>query len=74
MACAPDAETFKPEQFLATWLNVPASTASFKEAYGISNDETEDFLRTGVWAPSFPIVRPIPAFFGDAAAATDEPE
>lgn len=74
MACAPDAETCTPEQFSATWLKVPASNASFKEAYGISNDETEDFLRTGVWAPSFSIVRPIPAFFGDAAAATDEPE
>lgn len=74
MACAPDAKTFTPEQFSATWLNVPASIASFNEAYGIPNDETEDFLRTGVWAPSFLIVRPIPAFFGDAAAATDEPE
>lgn len=27
-----------------------------------------------MWAPSLPIVRPIPTFDGDAAAATDEPD
>lgn len=74
MACAPDNETFTPKQFAATWLEVPASVASFREAYGISADETEDFIKTGTWAPSFPAVRPIPTFFGDAAAATDEPD
>lgn len=74
MACAPDMETFTPEQFAETWLKLPASVQSFREAYGISDEETEDYLQSGVWAPSFPVVRPMPVFFGNAAAATDEPE
>lgn len=73
MACAPDMETFTPQQFAETWLKVPASAQSYRDAYGIS-EETEDYLQSGVWAPSFPVVRPMPVFFGDAAAATDEPE
>lgn len=74
MACATDMENFMPQQFAETWLKVPASVQSCRDAYGISEEETEDYLQSGVWAPSFPVVLPMPLFSGDAAAATDEPE
>lgn len=73
MACAPARESFTPDKYTATWLSPPASVASFRAAYGLTDWTTEDFLKTGVWAPSFPILRPIPQFDGSAQAATDEP-
>ena len=74
MASAHPLECFTPEQYTATWIDKPASVASFKEAYGITNEAPEDFLASGVWAPNFPVLRPIPLFYGTAQAATDEPE
>lgn len=72
---APALETFTPGDFAATWLDAPASVASYKQhAYGIPEDETEDFLKTGVWAPSLPVAQLIPDFHGDPAAGTDAPD
>jgi len=76
MACAHPSETFTPAQYTQTWLETDASVDSYKAAYAASPRLSleGDFLASGVWAPSFPVVRPIPAFHGDAAAATDEPD
>lgn len=74
MAAAQPMEWFTPGQYSATWLAPPASVASYKAAYGLSAQDTEDFLASGVWAPSLPILRPMPKFGGDASTATDEPD
>jgi len=74
MASAHPLECFTPAQYTATWMNTPASVASYKAAYGISDESPEDFLASGVWAPNFPVLRPIPLFYGTAQAATDEPD
>jgi len=73
MASAYPHERFTPDQYAATWLETPASVASFNAAYVVAN-EVEDFMATGVWAPSFPVLRPIPHFDGNSQAATDEPD
>ncbi|OSX79179.1 hypothetical protein BU14_0085s0030 [Porphyra umbilicalis] len=74
MASAHPLECFTPAQYTATWMEPPASVASFKAAYGITDESPEDFLSSGVWAPNFPVLRPIPLFYGTAQAATDEPD
>jgi len=74
MASAHPLECFTPAQYTATWIDTPASVASFKAAYGITDESPEDFLSSGVWAPNFPVLRPIPLFYGTAQAATDEPD
>ena len=76
MACAHPSETFTPAQYTQTRIKTDATVDSYMAAYAASprlNLEA-DVLASGVWAPSFPVVRPIPAFHGDAAAATDEPD
>ena len=74
MASAHPQECFTPAQYAETWIEKPVSVSSFNAAYGITDGAPEDFLATGVWAPSFPILRPIPLFSGSAQEATDEPE
>jgi len=74
MASAHPLECFTPAQYTATWIEAPASVASFNTAYGITSEAPEDFLVSGVWAPNFPVLRPIPLFYGTSQAATDEPE
>ncbi|KAK1859160.1 hypothetical protein I4F81_001757 [Pyropia yezoensis] len=74
MASAHPMERFTPMQFEDTWLKQPASVQSYREAYHIPEDHIEDVLQTGVWAPSFPVLRPMNFFDGGAAAATDEPD
>jgi len=74
IASAHPLECFTPAQYTATWIETPASVASFNTAYGITSEAPEDFLVSGVWAPSFPVLRPIPLFYGTSQAATDEPE
>lgn len=60
MACAPDIKTFTPVQFAETWLKLPASVQFFREAYRISEEETEDYLQSIVLALSLPVVHPMP--------------
>jgi len=74
MAGAHPSETFTAAQYTQTWLETDASVDAYKAAYSASPRLTlePDFLASGVWAWSFPVVRPIPCFHGDAAAATDE--
>jgi len=74
MASAHPLECFTPAQYTATWIEAPASVASFNTAYGITSEAPEDFLVSGVWAPNFPVLRPIPPFYGTSQAATDELE
>jgi len=74
MASAHPHECFTPAQYTETWIETPASVASFNAAYGVTEEAPEDFLATGVWAPSFPVLRPIPMFNGTAQEATDEPD
>lgn len=76
MASAHPSETFSPSQYATTWLKAPATVESYRAAYSTSPRLQREglYLESGVWAPSFPIVRPTPNFEGDAAAATDEPD
>jgi len=73
MAAAHPLTTFTHEQFSGGWLLPPASVALYRSVYGEYTDQWDDYMRTGVWAPGLPVLRPGPGFIGAATANTDLP-
>lgn len=41
--------------------------------YGEHTDQLDDYLKTGMWAPGLPVLRPMPGLSGPATANTDLP-
>lgn len=73
MVLAHSDESFTPQQFQDTWLVPPATAADYAAAHGLPEGESENFLKTGVWAPGLPLLRSLPGFVGAASAQTDAP-
>lgn len=46
---------------------------SYRSVYGDPTDQSDDYLKTGIWAPGLPVIRPFPGFSGAATANTDLP-
>lgn len=62
------------EQFTSAWLLPPATVAAYRAVYCEYRDQWDDYLQTGMWAPGFPVTRPMPGFSGAATAFTDLPD
>lgn len=73
MVLAHAEESFTPQQYQDTWLVPPATAADYAAAHGLPEGESENFLKTGVWAPGLPLLRSLPGFVGAASAQTDAP-
>jgi len=46
---------------------------AYRSVHGEYTDQREDYLRTGIWAPGLPVLRPMPGFSGASTANTDLP-
>jgi len=74
MASAHPLQTFFHKAYTSGWLLPPASVATYRSVYGEYTDQWDDYLRTGVWAPGPPTLRPTPGFSGAATANRDLPD
>jgi len=74
MAAAHPMHTFSHEQFTGAWLLPPATVAAYRAVYDEYRDQWDDYLKTGMWAPGLPVLRPMPGFSGAATAFTDLPD
>lgn len=74
MAANGETKVYHPVEYTKRWLDVAASVERFRAVYGRRAEAALDFLRSGQWAPSFPIVRPIPDFLAIRGVAEDLPE
>jgi len=73
MAAAHPSYTFSHKQFTHAWLLPPATVAGYRAVYNEYTDQWDDYLRTGIWAPGLPVLRPMPGFRGASSASTDLP-
>jgi len=62
------------EQFTSAWLLPPATVAAYRAVHCEYRDQWDDYLQTGMWAPGFPVTRPMPGFSGATTAFTDLPD
>ena len=74
MAAAHPMQTFSHVQFTGAWLLPPATVAAYRSVYGEYTDQDDDYLKTGIWAPGLPVLRPMPGFAGEATTDTDLPD
>ena len=74
MAAAYPLQMFSHKAYTGGWLLPPANVASYRSVYGEHTDQWDDYLRTGIWAPDLPVLRPMPSFSGAATANTDLPD
>jgi len=74
MAAAHPLKTFSHKSYTGAWLLPPATVAAYRSVYSEYTDQWDDYLRTGVWAPGLPVLRPMPSFSGVATANTDLPD
>eukprot|EP00168_Porphyra_purpurea_P012963 TRINITY_DN3485_c0_g1_i1.p1 TRINITY_DN3485_c0_g1~~TRINITY_DN3485_c0_g1_i1.p1 ORF type:complete len:261 (-),score=27.46 TRINITY_DN3485_c0_g1_i1:88-870(-) len=65
--------TFSHRQYTDEWILPPASVAAYHSGHRDHTDQWDDYLRTGMWAPSLPVLRPMPGFSGASTANTDLP-
>lgn len=73
MAAAHPLHTFSHRDYTGGWLLPPASVMTYRSVYGEYTDQWDDYLRTGIWAPGLPVLRPMPGFSGAATVNTDLP-
>lgn len=73
MDAAHPLHTFSQKQYTDAWLRPPASVATFRSIYSEYVDQNDDYLKTGMWAPGLPVLRPMPGFSGASTANTDLP-
>jgi len=73
MASAHPFHTFSHREYTRAWLLPPASVVAYRSVYGEYKDQRDDNLRTGVWAPGLPVLRPMPCFSGASTANTGLP-
>lgn len=73
MAAAHPAHTFFHKHYTDGWLRPPASVAAYRSVYSEHADQSDDYLKTGMWAPRLPVLRPMPGFAGTATPETDLP-
>lgn len=52
-------------------MSPPSSVGAYRAIYEEPTDQGDDDIRTGVWAPGLPVLRPTPGFLGAATANTD---
>jgi len=74
MAAAHPLHTLSHKAYTGGWLLPPATVASYRSVYGEHTDQWDDYLRTGIWAPGLPVLRPMPSFAGAATVNTDLPD
>jgi len=72
MAAAPATASFHPHEYTHRWLRMNESWEQFVAVYGDRARAALDFLASGHWAPSFPLIRPMPDFLAVAGSADDE--
>lgn len=73
MAAAHPLHTFTHQQYTDAWLLPPASMETYRCVYDDPTDPSDDYLKTGIWAPGVPVIRPFLGFSGVATANTDLP-
>lgn len=73
MAAVHPHHTFSHQQYTNAWLLPPASVAAYQSFYADNTDQSDDYLKTGMWAPGLPVLRPMPGFSGAATVNTDLP-
>jgi len=74
MAAAHPLQTFSHKAYTRGWLLPPATVAASRSVYREYTDQWHDYLRTGIWAPGLPTLRPMPGFSGAATANKDLPD
>jgi len=74
MAAAYPLQMFSHKAYTGGWLLPPATVVSYRSVYGEHTDQWDDYLRTGIWEPDLPVLRPMPSFSGAATANTDLPD
>ncbi|KAK1861820.1 hypothetical protein I4F81_004400 [Pyropia yezoensis] len=73
MAAAHPLHTFSHQHYTDAWLLPPATKAAYRSVYGEHTDQSDDYLKTGMWAPGLPVLRPMPGFSDADTANTDLP-